>query len=142
MPVILSTPVNTALIPSYFSYLPVRIHKEVAAIDAATFHAIETCAPIGSKERKQAIYRHTNPYGNPYALCHGECDIKKLEWFVKVVELIWIDDGKFFLDDSTNSSSLIRKYSLQTLQRNFRTPKPSTTMKSFARLFTLNLTTA
>ncbi|KIJ52299.1 hypothetical protein M422DRAFT_156173 [Sphaerobolus stellatus SS14] len=89
---ILSTVVDTSLIPSYFSYLPVRIHKEVAAIDAATFHAIETCAPIDSKERKQAIYRHTNPFGNPYALCHGECDIKKLEWFVKVVELIWIDD--------------------------------------------------
>ncbi|KIJ35656.1 hypothetical protein M422DRAFT_262056 [Sphaerobolus stellatus SS14] len=89
---LLSQVIETSRIPSYFSYLPVRIHKEVAAIDAATFDAIEVCAPPASKERKQAIYRHTNPYGNPYALCHGECDIKKLEYFVKVVEMIWIDD--------------------------------------------------
>ncbi|KIJ42381.1 hypothetical protein M422DRAFT_254464 [Sphaerobolus stellatus SS14] len=92
MPRLLSEVIDTSRIPSYFSYLPVRIHKEVAAIDAATFDAIEACAPPASKERKQAIYRHTNPYGNPYALCHGECDIKKLEYFVKVVEMIWIDD--------------------------------------------------
>ncbi|KAF9459022.1 isoprenoid synthase domain-containing protein [Collybia nuda] len=88
----LSTPIDTSRVSTYFSYLPVRIHKEIAAIDNATHDAIETCAPEGSKERKQALYRHTNPYGNPYALCHGECDIKKLEFFVKVVEMIWIDD--------------------------------------------------
>jgi hypothetical protein len=88
----LSNPINTGLIPSYFSYLPVRIHKEVDAIDAATLDAIEICAPPNSKERSQAFYRHTNPHGNPYALCHGECNIQKLEYFVKVVEMIWIDD--------------------------------------------------
>ncbi|KAF8967666.1 isoprenoid synthase domain-containing protein [Flammula alnicola] len=89
---VLSKIVDTSLVPSYFSYLPVRMHKDVEAIDAATWDAIETCAPPGSKERIQAVYRHTNPYGNPYALCHGECDITKLEYFVKVVEMIWIDD--------------------------------------------------
>ncbi|TFK35720.1 isoprenoid synthase domain-containing protein [Crucibulum laeve] len=89
---ILSTVINTSHVPSYFSYLPVRIHNDAAAIDEATLHAIETCAPVGSKERSQAIYRHSNPHGNPYALCHGECDIEKLKFFVKVVELIWIDD--------------------------------------------------
>lgn len=60
----------------------------------ATRDAIETCSLPGSREHSQAIYRHTNPYGNPYALCHGECDIRKLEYFVKVVEMIWIDDGE------------------------------------------------
>ncbi|KAF8966743.1 isoprenoid synthase domain-containing protein [Flammula alnicola] len=89
---VLSKVVDTSLVPSYFSYLPVRIHKDVEAIDAATWDAIETCAPPGSKERIQAVYRHTNPYGSPYALCHGECDITKLEYFVRVVEMIWIDD--------------------------------------------------
>ena len=95
MPAILSTPIDTSKVASYFSYLPVRIHKETAAIDSATLDAIDICAPEGSKERKQAFYRHTNPFGNPYALCHGECDIEKLKFFVKVVEMIWIDDGIF-----------------------------------------------
>jgi hypothetical protein len=94
MPAVLSTIVDTARVPSYFSYLPVRIHKETAAIDKATHDAIEACAPPGSKERRQAFYRHSNPFGNPYALCHGECDIEKLRFFVKVVEMIWIDDGQ------------------------------------------------
>jgi hypothetical protein len=93
MPAILSTVIDTSRVPSYFSYLPVRIHKETTAIDLATHDAIEACSPLGSKERRQAIYRHSNPFGNPYALCHGECDIEKLNFFVKVVELIWIDDG-------------------------------------------------
>lgn len=93
MPAVLSSVVDTSRVPSYFSYLPVRIHKETDAINLATQDAIETCAPVGSKERKQALYRHNNPFGNPYALCHGECDIEKLKFFVKVVEMIWIDDG-------------------------------------------------
>ncbi|KAF8816053.1 terpenoid synthase [Phlegmacium glaucopus] len=92
MPTILSTPIDTTTVANYFSYLPVRIHKEVDAIERATLEAIEFCAPKGSKEHKQALYRHSNPFGNPYALCHGECDIEKLKFFVKVVEMIWIDD--------------------------------------------------
>ncbi|KAF8982900.1 hypothetical protein BDQ17DRAFT_1261850 [Cyathus striatus] len=87
-----SIPVDTSRVLSYFSYLPVRIHKEVAAIDAATMDAIERCTALGSKEYKQSLYRHSNPFGNPYALCHGECNIGKLKYFVKIIELIWIDD--------------------------------------------------
>lgn len=96
MPCVLSIPIDTSKVASYFSYLPVRIHKETTAIDSATFDAIEYCAPEGSKERKQALYRHSNPFGNAYALCHGECEIEKLKFFVKVVEMIWIDDGMAF----------------------------------------------
>jgi len=88
-------PTDTTKVANYFSYLPVRIHKEVDAIERATFEAIKFCAPKGSKERKQALYRHSNLFGNPYALCHPECDIEKLKFFVKVVEMIWIDDGMF-----------------------------------------------
>ncbi|KDR67279.1 hypothetical protein GALMADRAFT_147274 [Galerina marginata CBS 339.88] len=88
----MSTPIDTCKVPSYFSYLPVRIHKETVAIDGATHDAIKYCAPEGSKERQQAIYRHSNPFGSPYALCHAECDLEKLEFFVKVIEMIWIDD--------------------------------------------------
>lgn len=104
-----STPIDTSQLSTYFSYLPVRIHKETAIIDKATHDTIETCAPDGSKERKQALYRHSNPYGNPYALCHGECDIAKLKFFVEVVEMIWIDDGKHRtvdVDNMLNSHSL------------------------------------
>jgi len=93
MPTTLSVPIDTTKVASYFSYLPVHIHKDVDAIDRATLEAIEFCAPEGSKERMQALYRHSNPFGNPYALCHGECNIEKLKFFVKVVEMIWIDDG-------------------------------------------------
>lgn len=92
---ILSRPIDTSKVANYFSYLPVHIHKDTDAIEKATFEAIKFCAPSGSKERKQAVYRHSNPFGNPYALCHGECDIEKLKFFVKIVEMIWIDDGRF-----------------------------------------------
>lgn len=109
MPAILSIPVDTAKAPSYFSYLPVRIHKEVDAIEKATLEAIEYCAPERSKERMQALYRHSNPFGNPYALCHGECSIEKLKFFVKVVEMIWIDDGNSCL--STRKGRLTEEYS-------------------------------
>ncbi|KAF9480491.1 terpenoid synthase [Pholiota conissans] len=88
----LSTVVDTKCIPAYFSCLPVRIHNDTKAIDAATWDAINICAAVGTKERSQAAYRHTNPYGSPYAVCHPECNIRKLEYFVKVVEMIWIDD--------------------------------------------------
>jgi hypothetical protein len=60
---------------------------------AATHDAIHMYVPPGSKERSQALYRHSNPPGNPYALCHSECDIEKLKFFVKDVEIILIDDA-------------------------------------------------
>jgi len=99
----LSKAVDSKIVPSYFSYLPVRIHPDTAIIEQTTFGTIEVCSAPETKERKQAVYRHGNPYGNPYALCHGECDIGRLKLFVKVVEMIWIDDG-------TDSDCICRLY--------------------------------
>lgn len=105
MPAILSVPVDTSRFASYFSHFPVRIHKDTSIIDEVTHDAIDVCTPQDSKERKQALYRHSNPYGNPYALCHGECDITKLRFFVQVVELIWIDDGEPEKTDTSREAS-------------------------------------
>jgi hypothetical protein len=93
MPALLSKHIDTSKVPSYFSYLPVNLHTEVGTIDDSTTKAIERCSRPESKERAQALYRHSNPYGNAYALCHPKCEIEKLKLFVEVVEMIWIDDG-------------------------------------------------
>lgn len=96
MAILISRPIDTSLIPNYFSYLPVRIHGDVVSIEDATTSTIERCSEPASKERQQALYRHSNPHGNPYAVCHPECEIQKLRLFIEVVEMIWIDDGLSF----------------------------------------------
>ncbi|KAF9002154.1 isoprenoid synthase domain-containing protein [Cyathus striatus] len=131
-----SIPVDTSRIPSYFSYLPVRIHKEVAAIDAATMDAIERCTAPGSKEYKQAIYRHSNPFGNPYALCHGECNIEKLKYFVKIIELIWIDDDvteELAHVDALEDHEVLRQGLHHKYDSNMNTGKTVGSKKAFLR---------
>ncbi|KAF9002133.1 isoprenoid synthase domain-containing protein [Cyathus striatus] len=87
-----SNPIDTSSLPSYFTRLPVRIHKDTAAIDIATMDAIERCTSSGSKEYKQALFRHSNPFGNPYALVYPESNTEKMEYVVKVIEILSIHD--------------------------------------------------
>ena len=90
MALILSTVIDTPRVPSHFSCLAVRIHKEIAAIETARHEVIEMCTPPGSKERARALHRHSNPFGNFYAISFPEIDTKKLKLYNKILELMWI----------------------------------------------------
>jgi hypothetical protein len=85
--------VNASSIAAFFSRFPVRIHKDAPLVEEATQYIIKGCTAARSKEWKQAVYRHSNPYGNVYVLCHSECEIERLKLFAKVIELLWINDG-------------------------------------------------
>lgn len=108
MPSALSKPVDTSNFPAYFSLLPVRIHHETKAIDKAALDAIDICAPEGSKVRKSALRRLSNPFGGPYVLCFPESDTEKLKLFAQFFELFWTHDGRrpFFLNCSASEGAV------------------------------------
>ena len=94
MALILSTAIDTFRVSSHFSCLAVRIHKEIAAIEEASHEVIEICTAPGSKERARALHRHSNSFGNFYAIGFPEFDTEKLKIYSKILELLWIHDGR------------------------------------------------
>ncbi|RAL03065.1 terpene synthase family protein [Aspergillus ibericus CBS 121593] len=79
-------------VPVFFSRYPAGI--SVAAVDVeAAMHAIgELASTEGSRERRRARIRHTNPYGDPFAVCHCTAFPDRLVLLSSLVEVMWIHD--------------------------------------------------
>ncbi|KAJ4474920.1 isoprenoid synthase domain-containing protein [Lentinula aciculospora] len=89
-----SQPVDTASIPSYFSSLPVWSCEQDAlpTIRKALNDTIYSCTAPGSKERKKAEYRHTNPAGNLFGLAFALCEADRIGCVTKLIEFLCIVD--------------------------------------------------
>ncbi|KAJ3905991.1 isoprenoid synthase domain-containing protein [Lentinula edodes] len=86
--------VNTANISSYFSSFPVRSCEldALPTIQQALNDTIYGCTAPGSKERKKAEYRHTNPAGNLFGLSFALCEADRLGYVGKLIEFLCIVD--------------------------------------------------
>ncbi|KAJ3743731.1 isoprenoid synthase domain-containing protein [Lentinula detonsa] len=86
--------VDDARISSYFSSLPVRSCEPDAlpTIQQALNDTVYSCTTPGSKERKKAEYRHTNPAGNLFGLSFALSEVDRLAYVVKFIEFLCIVD--------------------------------------------------
>ncbi|KAF5011447.1 hypothetical protein FDECE_2436 [Fusarium decemcellulare] len=84
--------VDTHEVPTFFSRYPAALSIGARQVEEA-LHAIgEEASVPGSRERRRAIIRHTNPYGDPFAICHCSAEPGRLVLLASIVEVMWIHD--------------------------------------------------
>ena len=87
-------PVDTSKVTSFFSRYPAAINVEAREVEIALRCVGDQATKEGSRERRRARIRHTNPYGGPFSICHCTAFPKRLVLLASIVEVMWIHDGK------------------------------------------------
>jgi hypothetical protein len=81
-------------VPVFFSRYPAGISVSARDVELALRSIDEQASEEGSRERRRALIRHTNPYGDPFAICHFSALPERLVLLASLVEVMWIHDGK------------------------------------------------
>ncbi|KAL2809262.1 terpenoid synthase [Aspergillus granulosus] len=79
-------------VPAFFSRYPAGISIAAADVEAAMKSIGELASKEGTRERRRALIRHTNPYGDPFAVCHCSAIPERLVLLSSLVEIMWIHD--------------------------------------------------
>jgi hypothetical protein len=81
-------------VPVFFSRYPAGISVAARDVEEALRSIDEEASEEGSRERRRALIRHTNPYGDPFAICHCSAFPERLVLLASLIEVMWIHDGK------------------------------------------------
>ncbi|KAJ5789033.1 uncharacterized protein N7518_006044 [Penicillium psychrosexuale] len=86
-------------VPVFFSCYPAGISIAARKVEDALRKIDEEASEEGTRERRRAVIRHTNPYGNPFTICHCSAFPDRLVLLSTLVEVMWIhDDGTEEMD--------------------------------------------
>lgn len=81
-------------VPVFFSRYPAGISIAAREVEDALRKIDEEASEEGTRERRRAVIRHTNPYGDPFTICHCSAFPDRLALLSCLVEVMWIHDGK------------------------------------------------
>jgi hypothetical protein len=81
-------------VPIFFSRYPAGISIAAREVEDALRRIDELACEEGTRERRQAIVRHANPYGSYFTICHCSAFPERLVLFSCLAEVLWIHDGK------------------------------------------------
>jgi hypothetical protein len=81
-------------VPVFFSRYPVGISNAPREVEEALRSIDEEASEEGSRERRRALIRHTNPYGDPFTICHCSAFPERLILLACLIEVMWIHDGR------------------------------------------------
>ncbi|PHH78251.1 hypothetical protein CDD82_3147 [Ophiocordyceps australis] len=85
-------PINPSRAPEFFSRYPVAISLNATKVTNALQDTIELASKPDSRERRRALIRHSNPDGNPFAICHCSAEPERLVILACIVDIMWIHD--------------------------------------------------
>ncbi|KIK57039.1 hypothetical protein GYMLUDRAFT_173319 [Collybiopsis luxurians FD-317 M1] len=133
--------IDTTGVSTYFCCFPVKNSQleSLPIIHEALRVTIQSCTVPGTRERKKAEYRHTNPAGHLYGLCLPMAEKNRLRYAVQLIEFLCIVDdvmedlpfGEACIEHAILRQALYEKYdedqyaglavgSLKTFLRNMR----------------------
>jgi hypothetical protein len=81
-------------VPVFFSRYPAGISIAAQEVEDALRKIDEEASEEGTRERRRALIRHTNPYGDPFAVCHCSAFPDRLILLSCLIEVMWIHDGE------------------------------------------------
>ena len=81
-------------VPVFFSRYPAGISIAAQDVEDALRKIDEEASEEGTRERRRALIRHTNPYGDPFAICHCSAFPDRLILLSCLIEVMWIHDGE------------------------------------------------
>lgn len=79
-------------VATFFSRYPAAISIADKDVENALKIIREQASEPGSRERRRAQIRHTNPYGDPFAICHCSAFPERLVVLASIIEVMWIHD--------------------------------------------------
>ncbi|KAF2170473.1 hypothetical protein M409DRAFT_64201 [Zasmidium cellare ATCC 36951] len=83
---------ETQQVPRCFSRFPAGVNIAAKHVENALAKIALQASQDGSRERRRALIRHSNPYGNAFAVCHCSADPERLEVIASLIEVMWIHD--------------------------------------------------
>uniref|UniRef100_A0A0W0G6D9 Terpenoid synthase n=2 Tax=Moniliophthora roreri TaxID=221103 RepID=A0A0W0G6D9_MONRR len=99
--------INTSRYPAFFSSFQVKdCWDEMGPIIQGSLHdMIDKCTQPGTRERKRALYRHSNPAGNLFGVCLALCKPERFGIVAKLIEFLCIIDD--VLEDLPHEEAVI-----------------------------------
>ncbi|KAJ5162612.1 Terpenoid synthase [Penicillium coprophilum] len=79
-------------VPIFFSRYPAGISIVAREVEYALRQIDEQACEEGTREWRQAIVRHANPYGSYFTICHCTAFPERLVLFSTMAEVLWIHD--------------------------------------------------
>ncbi|KAJ5833987.1 Terpenoid synthase [Penicillium robsamsonii] len=79
-------------VPIFFSRYPAGISIAAREVEDALRKIDEQASEEGTRERRQAVVRHANPYGSYFTICHCSAFPERLVLFSSLAEVLWIHD--------------------------------------------------
>ncbi|KAJ5184525.1 Terpenoid synthase [Penicillium cf. griseofulvum] len=79
-------------VPIFFSRYPAGISIAAREVEDALRRIDELACEEGTRERRQAIVRHANPYGSYFTICHCSAFPERLLLFSCLAEVLWVHD--------------------------------------------------
>lgn len=70
--------INPQKVPSFFSRYPVGISIAASEVELALRSVDQQACEPGTREGRRALIRHSNPYGDPFAICHCSASPERL----------------------------------------------------------------
>ncbi|KAH9895501.1 isoprenoid synthase domain-containing protein [Xylariomycetidae sp. FL2044] len=87
-------PLDTAHVPAHFSRYPAAVNVRSTDVEDALRNIRVQATEQRTRERRRAEIRHSNPFGDPFAICHCSADPDRLVMLASIVEVMWIHDGE------------------------------------------------
>ncbi|TGO51061.1 hypothetical protein BCON_0170g00300 [Botryotinia convoluta] len=84
--------IDTKKLPGFFSRYPAAISVGATDVEnALSAIALEASQP-DSRERRRALIRQSNAYGDPFSICHCSAELERLVLLASIIEVMWIHD--------------------------------------------------
>ncbi|KAI1261184.1 isoprenoid synthase domain-containing protein, partial [Xylariaceae sp. FL1019] len=85
-------PLDTKCVTAFFSRYPAAISIRAKEVESALHANYLVASEEGTRERRRAEIRHSNPFGDPFAICHCSADPDKLILLATLIDIMWIHD--------------------------------------------------
>ncbi|TGO44385.1 hypothetical protein BOTNAR_0837g00020 [Botryotinia narcissicola] len=84
--------IDTKKVPGFFSRYPAAISVGATDVESALSAVAREASQPDSRERRRALIRHSNAYGDPFSICHCSAEVERLVLLASIIEVMWIHD--------------------------------------------------
>ncbi|TGO14839.1 hypothetical protein BTUL_0047g00010 [Botrytis tulipae] len=84
--------IDTKKVPGFFSRYPAAISVGATDVKSALSAVAREASQPDSRERRRALIRNSNAYGDPFSICHCSAEVERLILLASIIEVMWIHD--------------------------------------------------
>ncbi|KAF7868765.1 uncharacterized protein EAF02_009501 [Botrytis sinoallii] len=100
--------IDTKKVPGFFSRYPAAISVGATDVESALSAIAQEASQPDSRERRRALIRYSNAYGDPFSICHCSAEVERLVLLASIIEVMWIHDD---VTEELDHSAACREHS-------------------------------